>query len=258
VAPERHDPAPRTPYVAQKELQDGGGADDLDSLGVLGPADRVAERGRLLGRRVFADGLGDLQESLPRGAADLLDHLGCVLGEVAPEDLKDATLVLERRVRRARLALVRRRFPAGALSDEAALAPTDGGVVYGRPLVAPGGRIVLVPLLVPAGKEPVGARVLELLRDEGRGVGVVDDVVPEVPLILDHVVYEAAEEDDVGAGPQGGVDVAKRRGAGEARVDVDQLRALALGYHGVAEADRVGLGHVGALDENAVGVLQVL
>jgi hypothetical protein len=97
-----------------------------------------------------------------------------VLGEVALEDLEDGALVLERRVRRARLAVVGRRLPAGALADEAALAPPDGGVVQGRALVAPARRVVALVLLVPAGEEPVGARVLELLGDEGRGVRVVD------------------------------------------------------------------------------------
>ena len=64
---------------------------------------------------------------------------------------------------------------------EAALAPPDGGVVYGRALVAPARRVVLPVLLVPAGEQARGVRVLELLGDEGGGVGVVDDVVPEVP-----------------------------------------------------------------------------
>src|SRR5215210_3394072 len=207
---------------------------------MLGPTDSVAQGGRLLGRRVLADGFGDLQERLFRGAADLLDHLRRVLGEVALEDLKDATLVLERRVRRARLPVVRRRLPSSVLADQAPLAPPDGGVAYGRALVAPARRVVLPVLLVPAGEKAGGVRLLELLVDEGRGVGVVDDVLFKVLLVLDNVVYEAAEESYVRARPQGSVDVAHSARAGEARVDVDKLRALALGYHGVPEADRVG------------------
>jgi hypothetical protein len=57
-------PAAGAPYVPEEELQDGCGADDLDALGVLGPADRVAQRRRPLARRVLADGLGDRQERL--------------------------------------------------------------------------------------------------------------------------------------------------------------------------------------------------
>src|SRR5918997_1161545 len=258
VAPERHDPATGPPYVPEEELQDGCGADDLNALGVLGPADRVAQRRRLLGRRVLADGLGDRQERLSRGAADLLDHLRRVLGEVTLEHLKDATLVLERRVARARLTVVGVRMTAGALADEAALAPPNGGVVDGRALVAPARRVVASVLLVPAGEEPVGAGVLELLGDEGGGVGVVDDVVLEVALVLEDVVDQAAKERYVRARPYGGVDVAQRARAREARVDVDELRALTLGDHGVPEADRVSLGHVRTLYEDAVGVLEVL
>src|SRR5215208_2547611 len=253
-----HDPAAGTPYVAQKELQDGGGADDLDALGVLSPTNSVTKRGRLLGRRVLADGLGDFQERLLRRAADLLDHLGRVPGVVALENLKDATLVLERRVGRARLALVRRRLPSGALADEAPLTPPDGGVVYGRAFVAPTRRVVLPTFLVPAGEQARCLRVLELLGEEGRGVGVVDDVVPEEPLVLEDVVDQAAQKRYVRAWSYGGVDVAQRRGTREARVDMDELRALALGDHRVSEADRVGLGHVGAFDQDAIRILQVL
>src|SRR5829696_4507268 len=252
VPAQGHDPAAGPAYVAQEELQYGGGADDLDTLGVLGPTDSVAERSRPLGRGVLADGLGDLQERLPRRAADPLDHLRRVFGEVALEELKDAALVLEGRVGRARLVLVRRRLPAGALADEAALTPADGGVVYGRALVAPARWVVLPTLLVPAGEQARGVSVLELLGDEGCGVGVVDDVVPEVPLVLDDVVDEPAQKRYVSARPYGGVDVAHRRGAREARVDMNELRALLLGDHRVPEADRVGLGHVGAFDQDAV------
>ena len=53
-------------------------------------------------------------------------------------------------------------------------------------------------------------------------------------------------------------DVAQGRGAREPGVDVDQRRALLLGLHGPAEADRVGLGHVRAHDQDAVAVGQVL
>src|SRR5215208_7412502 len=225
---------------------------------MLGPTDGVAEGGRLLSPRVLADSLGHFQERLFGGAADLLDHLRRVFGEVPLEDLEDATLVLERRVGRARLLPVRRGLPTHALADQAFLTPPDGGVVYGRALVAPARRVVLPALLVPAGEQAGGVRILELLVDEGRGVGVVDDVVPEVPLVLDHVVDQTPEERYVRARPYGGVYVAHGARAREARVDVDQLRALALSDHGVPETHRVGLGHVGAFDQDTVRILQVL
>src|SRR5205807_9545067 len=46
--------------------------------------------------------------------------------------------------------------------------------------------------------------------------------------------------------------------AGEARVDVDDGRTARLGLHHPLEADGVGLGHIRALDDDAVRVLQVL
>ena len=54
------------------------------------------------------------------------------------------------------------------------------------------------------------------------------------------------------------VEVGHGAGAGEARIDVDDRRAARLGLHHPLEADRVALGHVGALDDDAVGVLQIL
>src|SRR5207248_6892873 len=44
----------------------------------------------------------------------------------------------------------------------------------------------------------------------------------------------------------------------EARVDVDDLGAPLLCLHHPLEADRMALGHVRALDDDAVGVLEVL
>src|SRR5215204_1652687 len=154
---------------------------------MLGPTDGVAEGGRLLSPRVLADSLGHFQERLFGGAADLLDHLRRVFGEVPLEDLEDATLVLE-----------------------------------------------------------------------GRGVGGVDDVVFEVPLVLDDVVDQTPQKRYVRARTYGGIDVAERRGAREARVDVDERSSLVFGDHGVPKAYGVGFGHVGAFDQDAVGILQVL
>src|SRR5829696_4970177 len=225
---------------------------------MLGPTDGVAEGGRLLSPRVLADSLGHFQERLFGGAADLLDHLRRVFGEVPLEDLEDATLVLERRVGRARLLPVRRGLPTHALADQAFLTPPDGGVVYGRALVAPARRVVLPALPVPAGKVARDVSFLELFGYEGRGVGVVDDVVFEVPLVLDDVVDQTPQKRYVRARTYGGIDVAERRGAREARVDVDERSSLVFGDHGVPKAYGVGFGHVGAFDQDAVGILQVL
>src|SRR5438270_448186 len=93
VAAESHHPPARTSYVPQEELQDGRGADDLDALRVLGPADSVAESRRPLAPGILADGLGDLEESLLWTTSYTLDHLQGVLGKVALEDLEHAARV---------------------------------------------------------------------------------------------------------------------------------------------------------------------
>ena len=52
--------------------------------------------------------------------------------------------------------------------------------------------------------------------------------------------------------------VAQRRGAREARIDVDQRRAFLLRLHRPAEGDRMGFGHVRAHEQDAIAVGQVL
>src|SRR5205823_2289975 len=80
----------------------------------------------------------------------------------------------------------------------------------------------------------------------------------ELPALLEDVVDEGAEEDDVAAGADGHVEVGQRTGAREPRVDVDDLGAPGLGLDHPLEAHRVALGHVRALDDDAVRVLEVL
>ncbi|GFO63294.1 hypothetical protein GMPD_12130 [Geomonas paludis] len=54
------------------------------------------------------------------------------------------------------------------------------------------------------------------------------------------------------------MDVGDGAGAGETGIDMNDGGAAALGLHNPAEADRVAFRHVGALDYDAIGVLQVL
>src|SRR5918993_3849744 len=148
---------------------------------MLCPADRVAERRGLLPPRVLGQDPGYLEESLLRGAADLLDHLRRVPGEVTLEDLEHAARVLERHIRRAwhtgghlpALALA-------GLAHDASLAPPDRGVIYGVSLVTPARRIVQFAIFVPTGEQARGVGFLEILGyDRGR-VGVDLDVLLEV------------------------------------------------------------------------------
>src|SRR3712207_9255110 len=99
-------------------------------------------------------------------------------------DLEDAPLVLECLVGRT-LGLVGFAFSPGFFAHDAALAPPDGRVIDGLSLVAPTRYVVRLCLLIPTGEEARLAHVLELLGYEGGGVGVVDDVLLEVLLVLD-------------------------------------------------------------------------
>src|SRR3954453_11412047 len=91
----------------------------------------------------------------------------------------------------------------------------------------------------------------------GGGVGVADHVFLEVSLVLYDVVDQAAQERNVRSGAERRVDVAHGGGARESWIDMDELGALLFGDHRVPESHRMGLGHVRALYEDAVGVLQI-
>ena len=192
------------------------------------------------------------------------------------EDLEHAHRVLQRLVA---AALVRnRRAPAAVglglggdvrrlrlVTDVGLLAVEllgQLGLAVGRMLgsgVAPRDRVVVTGLRVEAGEQPVEVLgVGEVGVDDVRGVGVGHDVLTEVEVVVQHVVDEPAEPGDVGAGPDGDVDVGDRGGAREPGIDVDHRGTAPLGLHYPLEAHGVGLGHVGALDEDAVSVLQVL
>ena len=107
-------------------------------------------------------------------------------------------------------------------------------------------------------RHPPGPGVAELLPHQVGGVGVGLDVLRELLAVREHVVDDTAEEGDIGSRADRHVVVGQRAGAGEARVDMDDARAARLGLHHPLEAHGVGLGEVGALDHDAVRVLEVL
>jgi hypothetical protein len=112
---------------------------------------------------------------------------------------------------------------------------------------------------VPAGEEARGVLgVLEIPLDHHRAVGVVLDVLLEPGVVLEDVVDDPAQERDVGPGSDLDVPIGHCAGAGEARIDVDDLGAALLGLDHPLKADRMLLGHVRAHDQDAVRVLQVL
>ena len=127
-----------------------------------------------------------------------------------------------------------------------------------RALVEPRSRVVLLP--VPSGKKAVEVLgVPEVVAEERRRVRVVDDVVAEVALVLDRVANQRAEENEIAAGAEREPVVRHRAGAGEARIDVNDLRPVLLArLDDPLEADRMVLRHRRAHDENRVGVREVL
>src|SRR5581483_7748032 len=251
--------------------QDGGGADVLHADAVLRPPDGVRERGRAVAPGVGGDRLAHAEEQLRWDAAHLLDHLGRVARVVALQDLEHAPGVRHRLVA---LGMALDGGPAGpvrvplrgllhALAALRALFVLLVALARGRlhlhPLVLPRGRVVGAVLGVEPAEHAVEVLgVAEVLVDDRRSVGERDDVVAEVLVVLEDVVDDPTEERDVRAGADRDVDVSERAGAREARVDVDQRRATRLGLHHPLEPDRMALGHVRALDDDAVAVLEVL
>ena len=104
VAAQREDAAAGAADVAQQQLDDRGGADDLHADGVLRPADRVADRRRALAAGVAAQRLGDATGTRRAvHAAHVGDELGRVPAVVALEQLEDAARMLQRRILLGRL-----------------------------------------------------------------------------------------------------------------------------------------------------------
>src|SRR5690606_18914015 len=80
----------------------------------------------------------------------------------------------------------------------------------------------------------------------------------ELKAVGENVIHQTAEEGDVGPGSQRHVQVGHRTGSGEPWVNVDDDGAPKLRLHHPLEPNRVALGHVGALDDDAVRVGEVL
>src|SRR5438067_1083719 len=257
VTAQRHDAAAGPPHVAEQQLDDRGRADVLHADGVLRPADRVAEGAGALAARVPAQLLGDADDQIGRDAADLADELRRVARIVPAQDLVDAARVLQRLV-----ALYLRHALAADLAFRSAgndLLVTGSRNRSVDPFVLPRGGVVLALLLVPAAEQAAQILgVLVILADDHRRVRVVDDVLLERAVVGENVVDDRAEERDVRPGADRHVDVRHRAGARKAWIDVDDGGAALLGFHHPLEADRVALRHVRALDDDDVGVHQIL
>lgn len=198
VPAQRQDAAARTPDVAEEQLQDRRGADDLGAAGMLREASRVAERRCAIAARVAADELADLHDVFGAASADLGHDLWRVVAELLLDELEHAVGVLQRRVLLG--------LPVAAVGVHLVL------VVPGRPRLG-----IRFGLRVPAVEEAGHVIEVEARVDEGGRVGVVDHVLLEPVVMLEDVVDETADERDVGTGAGVDVVVAYGRRAREAR-----------------------------------------
>src|SRR5437764_1074127 len=99
-----------------------------------------------------------------------------------------------------------------------------------RAMMPPPGR----PMLPSSSWMIAPVRVLgvpEVPAHERGGVGVRQHVLAKVQLVAQDVVDHPAEERDVGTRPDRHVSMRDGAGTGEARIDVDHLRAAQLRLH---------------------------
>src|SRR5579859_1440292 len=84
-----------TAHVTQQQLHDCSCTDDLDTLGLLCPANCIAEAGRALASRVRYQCLRDQLKLLLWHSTHVFYHLGSIAGEVAAHNLEHALRMLK-------------------------------------------------------------------------------------------------------------------------------------------------------------------
>jgi hypothetical protein len=108
------------------------------------------------------------------------------------------------------------------------------------------------------GKDPIQlAGILKPLIDNGTDVSVVEHIVLKPQIVLQDVVHQATKKGNIGARTHWRINVCQGRGAGKARVHMDDRGALGLGLHDKAKGNRVILRHVGAHNHHTVGIGEV-
>ena len=86
----------------------------------------------------------------------------------------------------------------------------------------------------------------------------MDDVIAEEKVVLNDMPDEAAEKGNVAAGADRHPDVCQRARARKSWIDMNDRRAALLRFHHPAKTDRVGFGHRGTFDKNAICVSEIL
>ena len=202
-------PPPGRPMLPSEQLQDAGGADHLDPGRVLGPAQGVDDGAGPLPPGIAAQMLRHPHQLFGRASADLRHHLRRVAGEVALEQLEDASRMRQRRIG-GRLTLhdrrhlisragVTRRSGLDTVPVHAELlsehrvhgrrtSPFVLGLLAGRTGVAPPARAGVVrpgsPVAVIAAEQTAQILgVLEPVLHDGGRVGVMQDVFVEPAVV---------------------------------------------------------------------------
>src|SRR6266403_2404997 len=81
--------------ISKQQLQNRSRSNDLHALGMLRPADRVANRGGPLRARCSRETMRDFVKKVGRDTADFLDHLRRVAREMPFYLLKDTLRILQ-------------------------------------------------------------------------------------------------------------------------------------------------------------------
>src|SRR5262249_51463419 len=131
--------------------------------------------------------------------------------------------------------------------------------LHRRGTIEPGLGIVSFLLLIPAGKEAVEIfRVLEVVAQHRRGIGVPGDVLAEISVVGKNVIDQAAEEDNVRTSAERHPDVCHGGGAGETRIDMNDFGAALASFDNPLKPDRMVFSHRRAHNEDRVSIAEIL
>src|SRR6266404_2966489 len=186
---------------------------------MLRPADCVANRGGHLRARCSSERMRHFVKKVRRNAADFLDHLGRVTGEMPFYLLKDTLRILqcEVAVRSAQIA------------------------AFIKPAVA----FVSALLRVPAGEVSILVVfwITIFVGQDAGGIRVMDNVIAKEKVVFNEMPDESPEKHNVCARADWHPNVGQGAGARKTWIHMDDCGAVLLGLHHPAKTDRMRLRH---------------
>src|ERR1700757_4024955 len=182
---------------------------------MLRPSYGVTNRRSLLRARRIREKFSASQKHILRHSAASLDHFRGIARKMPLQNLEHTPRMFESRIsprqrRVAHLASAVFSMPAGGLLM--CLSITAGFLrSLFLPAVEPRSRIILFLLVVPSREESVQVLcILEVLAQYCRRIGVRDDILSELFLVLEDVIDDPAEKCDVTSCAQRHPDVRHR------------------------------------------------